>query len=75
MNDKNALDLLNMYITAAQIAKSKNKYEYHLNMQEAVFIDHLNMQEAVFIELFKKAFPNMKDNINTANIAKSILNS
>ena len=64
MNDKNALDLLNMYITAAQIAKSKNKYEYHLNMQEAVFI-----------ELFKKGFPNMKDNINTANIAKSILNS
>lgn len=64
MNDKNALDLLNMYIAAAQIAKSKNKYEYHLNMQEAVFI-----------ELFKKAFPNMKDNINTANIAKSILNS
>ena len=64
MNDKNALDLLNMYITAAQIAKSKNKYEYHLNMQEAVFI-----------ELLKKAFPNMKDNINTANIAKNILNS
>ena len=62
MNDKNALDLLNMYITATQLAKSKNQYEYSLKMNEAVFI-----------ELFKKAFPNMKDNINTVNIAKSIL--
>ena len=35
-----------MFTTAAQIAKSKNKIEYHMNLNEAV----LN-------ELFKKAFP------------------
>lgn len=29
MNYKDTLELLNMFTTAAQIAKSQNKYEYH----------------------------------------------
>ena len=28
MTDKDALELLNMFTTAAQIAKSRNKFEY-----------------------------------------------
>ena len=63
MTEKDILELQNIYTTAAQRAKLNNKYEYKLEMQENTFI-----------ELFKKAFPNMKDNINTVNIAKSILN-
>lgn len=64
MTDKDALELLNMFTTAAQIAKSRNKYEYHLKMDEAVLI-----------ELLKKAFPSMHRNINIASIAKNILNN
>ncbi len=63
MTDKDALELLNMFTTAAQIAKSRNKFEFHLNMQEAVLS-----------ELLKKAFPNLKDDINIKNLAKNILN-
>ncbi len=62
MTYKDALELLNMYTTAAQIAKSKNKHEFHLKMDEATLI-----------ELLKKAFPSLQNNINIANIAKSIL--
>lgn len=61
MNDKEALELQNMFTTAAQIAKARNQYEYNLKIQEAVFI-----------EMFKKAFPAMRDNINLINIAKNI---
>lgn len=63
MTDKDALELLNMFITAAQIAKSRNKIEFHLKMQEATLS-----------ELLKKAFPYMTDEINRRNIAKNILN-
>lgn len=64
MTDREALELLNMFITATQIAKSKNKHEFHLKMSEAALI-----------ELLKKAFPSLQNNINISNIAKHILNN
>ncbi len=64
MTDKDALELLNMFTIAAQIAKSKNKVEYHLKMDEDVLT-----------ELLKKAFPALKNNINLSNIVKDILRS
>ena len=64
MTYKDALELLNMFTTAAQIAKSRNTKEYHLNIDEATLI-----------ELLKKAFPRIKNEVNIVNIAKSILNS
>lgn len=62
MTDKDALELLNMFTTAAQIAKSRNTQEFHLKMDEAALV-----------ELLKKAFPSLNKNINTINIAKKIL--
>ena len=62
MTDKDALGLLNMFTTAAQIAKSRNKFEYTLNLNE----NDLN-------ELFKKAFPFMKDNVSKQCIIKNLL--
>ena len=64
MNYKDTLELLNMFTTAAQIAKSQNKYEYQLKMDEATLV-----------ELLKKAFPKMKDSTNILSLAKQILNS
>lgn len=64
MTDKDALELLNMFTTAAQLAKSRNKYEYNLKMNETELI-----------ELLKKAFPSLKNNANIKNIAKNILES
>lgn len=64
MTDKDALELLNMFTTAAQIAKSRNTQEFHLKMNETVLA-----------ELLKKAFPALKNNGNAVNIAKNILNS
>ncbi len=51
-----------MFTTAAQIAKSRNKYEYNINLNEAM----LN-------ELFKKAFPSMQNDINRQSVIKKIL--
>ncbi|MCD7878772.1 MAG: hypothetical protein LUG16_02425 [Candidatus Gastranaerophilales bacterium] len=62
MTDKDVLELLNMFTTAVQIAKSRNKYEYNINLNEAM----LN-------ELFKKAFPSMQNDINRQSIIKKIL--
>jgi len=62
MTDKDALELLNMFTTATQLAKTRNKHEFHLKMSEAALV-----------ELLKKAFPNMKNEINIANLAKTIL--
>lgn len=62
MTDKDALELLNMYTTAAQIAKSQNKYEYKLEMSESELI-----------ELIKKAFPHLKNNIQVKDMVKNIL--
>ena len=62
MTDKDALELLNMFTTAAQIAKSRNKFEHTLNLNE----NDLN-------ELFQKAFPFMKDKVNKQCIIKNLL--
>ncbi|RAI16161.1 MAG: hypothetical protein DKM22_00095 [Candidatus Melainabacteria bacterium] len=62
MTDKDALELLNMFITAAQIAKAQNKVEYNLKMNEVTLT-----------ELLKKAFPSLRNDINVANIVKNIL--
>ena len=64
MIDKDALELLNMYTTAAQIAKSKNKYEYRLKMDESLLVEYL-----------KQAFPSLHNNLNFSAIAKHILNT
>jgi len=64
MNDKDALELLNMYTTATQIAKSKNQYEYHLKIDESLLVDYL-----------KLAFPNLRKRMNVSLIAKTILNT
>lgn len=62
MTDKDALELLNMFTTAAQIAKSRNTQEFRLEMNEAMLV-----------ELLKKAFPTMRNEVNIAKIAKNIL--
>ena len=62
MTDKDALELLNMFTTAAQIAKAKNQHEFHLEINETILT-----------EILKKAFPSMQNNINIENIAKKIL--
>ncbi len=62
MSYKDALELLNMFTMAAQIAKSKNKYEVHLDMDEATLA-----------ELLKKAFPSLKNKKDVINIAREIL--
>lgn len=64
MTDKDALELLNMFTAAAQLAKAKNTSEFHLKMQETTLS-----------ELLKKAFPHLCDEINRRNIAKNILKS
>ena len=64
MIDKDVLELLNMYTAAAQLAKSRNKYEYHEKMNEVVLT-----------ELLKKAFPALRNDINVMILAKSILNN
>ncbi len=60
MNYKEALELQNMFTTAAQLAKSANQYEYNEKIQEAIFL-----------EFFKKAFPALQNNINLINIIKN----
>lgn len=62
MTSKDALELLNMFTTAAQLAKARNKHEYKLKMDEVILT-----------ELLKKAFPTLKNDINITNLAKSIL--
>lgn len=62
MTNKDSLELLNMFITATQIAKTKDKYDFHLEITENYLVD-----------LLQKAFPNLKNNNNTINIAKKIM--
>lgn len=62
MTNKDSLELLNMFITATQIAKTKDKYDFHLEITENCLV-----------ELLQKAFPNLRNNTNTVNIAKKIL--
>lgn len=58
MNDREALEILNMFTLATQIAKENNKVECKFELQEDAFI-----------ESFKKAFPHMKD---SENVAKAV---
>lgn len=55
--DKEALQILNMFMTATQIAKSRNAFEFHYNVKRAALI-----------ELFKKAFPYIQNESNLLNI-------
>lgn len=62
MTDKDVLELLNMFTTAAQIAKAKNTVEYKLEMDEFALA-----------ELLKKAFPSISGNTDVLNMARNIL--
>lgn len=62
MTNIDVLKLLNMYTEAAQIAKAKNKYECHFDIDETTLV-----------ELLQKAFPSIVDKANLKNLAKSIL--
>lgn len=64
MTDKEALELLNMFTTATQLAKAKNKREYHLKLDESTLIGFL-----------KKAFPYLKKEVEVKDIATQILNN
>ena len=64
MTDKDALELLNMFTTATQIAKTKNKYEFQLKKNEADLT-----------ELLKKSFPALKYDIAVSTLARNILNT
>lgn len=62
MTHKDALELLNMFQTAARLAQAKNQHEVHVQISESMLA-----------ELLKKAFPYLRNNINTLEIAKNIL--
>ena len=64
MSAEDALELLNMFTTAAQMAKLKNKKEIHLEVDESYLIS-----------LLKKAYPKINDNNKLAQLAKNILHS
>ena len=55
--DKEALHMLNMFMTATQIAKVQNKYEFHYHVERDVLL-----------ELFKKAFPYIQNEANLLNM-------
>ena len=55
--DKEALQMLNMFMTATQIAKSRNVFEFRYHIQRVALL-----------ELFKKAFPYIQDEANLLNI-------
>lgn len=55
--DKEALQMLNMFMTATQMAKSRNAFEYHYHVQRAALL-----------ELFKKAFPFIQNEANLLNL-------
>lgn len=59
MTSKDALELLNMFTVATQIAKSKNKVECKFEITETALSN-----------LLKEAFPKLK---NANQLAKSIL--
>lgn len=62
MTDRDVLELLSMFTTAAQIAKSRNKVDYKLKIDEATLV-----------QLFKKAFPSLKNEVTVAKIVKDIM--
>lgn len=50
MIDRDALELLNIFTMAAQLAKAENKYEHHRKIDEYELA-----------EIMKKAFPKLSD--------------
>lgn len=60
--DKEALQMLNMFMTATQMAKSRNAIEFHYHVQRAALL-----------ELFKKAFPYIQNETNLLNIVDMAL--
>lgn len=64
MTNKDSLELLNMFIQATQIAKSRDKIDFHLNITASELA-----------KLLKKAFPKMTNEDNNLNLAKKILQS
>ena len=55
--NNNALQMLNMFKTATQMAQVRNIYEFRYHVQRAALL-----------ELFKKAFPYIKDETNLLNL-------
>ena len=55
--DKDALQILNMFMTATQMAKSRNVIEFRYHVQRAALL-----------ELFKKAFPFIQNEANLLNL-------
>ena len=55
--DKEALQMLNMFMTATQLAKSRNAVEFHYHVQRATLL-----------ELFKRAFPFVQNEANLMNM-------
>lgn len=64
MTDKDILELQNMFTIAAQIAKSKDRLNYVLNLDESTFIEYL-----------KQAFPYIKEEKKLIKLAKTILSA
>lgn len=62
MTDREVLELLNMFTTATQVAKSRNKVECSFEMDEVALA-----------ALLKKAFPSLENKANVNKIAKDIL--
>ena len=62
MTDREVLELLNMFTTATQVAKSRNKVECNFEMDEVALA-----------ALLKKAFPSLENKANVNKIAKDIL--
>ena len=60
--DKEALQMLNMFMTATQAAKSRNTIEVRYNVQRAALL-----------ELFKKAFPFIQNEANLLNIVDTAM--
>ncbi len=55
--NNNALQMLNMFKTATQIAQARNVYEFRYHIQRAALL-----------ELFKRAFPYIQDEANLLNM-------
>ena len=55
--DKEALQMLNMFMTATQMAKSRNAFEFRYHVQRTALL-----------ELFKKAFPYIQNEASLLNM-------
>ena len=55
--NNNALQMLNMFKTATQIAQARNVHEFRYHVQRSALL-----------ELFKRAFPYIQDEANLLNM-------